>query len=254
MHDSDNWADRRVLITGGASGIGRATLLALLERGAEVVALVRDPGKLSDVVASGNGAGTLALIECDLGDPGALMQAFARVGPVDVAINSAAAGQNVTPIEQIDLATIDLLINVNFRALLLCMQHEVQLIRQRGRGGAIVNVSAGGGLRGTAGFSLYCATKHAVVGLTRSVAAEVAKEGIRVNVVCPGATDTAMLHARENGPGAMADFMDKVAGATPIGRVARPEEIADAILWLAGSNSSYVVGAALSADGGATAV
>jgi NAD(P)-dependent dehydrogenase (short-subunit alcohol dehydrogenase family) len=251
MRDSENWADRRVLVTGGASGIGRATVLALLERGAEVVALVRDPGRLSSMAA---GDGVLVPIACDLADPDALARAFAQAGPVDAAINAAAVGQNVTPVEQIDLATIDQLIGVNFRALILCMQQEIRLIRERGRGGAIVNVSAGGGLKGTAGFSLYCATKHAVVGLTRSVAAEVAREGIRVNVVCPGATDTPMLQARQNGPGAVDGFLDRVANAAPIGRLGQPEEIADVILWLAGTHSSYVVGAAISADGGTTAV
>jgi NAD(P)-dependent dehydrogenase (short-subunit alcohol dehydrogenase family) len=251
MRDSENWADRRVLVTGGASGIGRATVLALLERGAEVVALVRDPGRLSGMAA---GDGALVPIACDLADPDAIARAFAQAGPVDAAINAAAVGQNVTPVEQIDLATIDQLIGVNFRALILCMQQEIQLIRERGRGGAIVNVSAGGGLKGTAGFSLYCATKHAVVGLTRSVAAEVAREGIRVNVVCPGATDTPMLQARQNGPGAVDGFLDRVANAAPIGRLGQPEEIADVILWLAGTHSSYVVGAAISADGGTTAV
>jgi NAD(P)-dependent dehydrogenase (short-subunit alcohol dehydrogenase family) len=252
MQDLEYWADRRVLVTGGASGIGKATIVALLELGADVIALVRDPGKLSDVAAGKSG--TLTPIACDLADPDAVVQAFAQAGPLDIAINSAAVGQNITPVEQIDLATIDHLINVNFRALLLCMQREISSIRQRGRGGAIVNVSAGGGLKGTAGFSLYCATKHAVVGLTRSVAAEVAQEGIRVNVVCPGATDTPMLHARQHGSGAVADFIDRVAGTAPIGRLGKPEEIAEAILWLAGPHSSYVVGAAISADGGATAV
>jgi NAD(P)-dependent dehydrogenase (short-subunit alcohol dehydrogenase family) len=251
MRDSENWADRRVLVTGGASGIGRATVLALLERGAEVVALVRDPGRLSGMAA---GDGALVPIACDLADPDAIARAFAQAGPVDAAINAAAVGQNVTPVEQIDLATIDQLIGVNFRALILCMQQEIRLIRERGRGGAIVNVSAGGGLKGTAGFSLYCATKHAVVGLTRSVAAEVAREGIRVNVVCPGATDTPMLQARQNGPGAVDGFLDRVANAAPVGRLGQPEEIADVILWLAGTHSSYVVGAAISADGGTTAV
>jgi NAD(P)-dependent dehydrogenase (short-subunit alcohol dehydrogenase family) len=249
MQDSDYWADRRVLVTGGASGIGRSTILALLDRGAEVIALVRDPSKLAGV-----GAGKLVTITCDLADPESIAQAFTRVGPLDAAINAAAVGQDVIPLEQIDLATINHMIDVNFRALLLCMQQEIPRIRQRGRGGAIVNVSAGGGLKGSAGFSVYCGTKHAVVGLTRSVAAEVAKEGIRVNVMCPGATDTPMIHARAEGPGAIAGFLDKVGDAAPIGRVARPEEMADAILWLAGPHSSFVVGAAISVDGGTTAV
>jgi NAD(P)-dependent dehydrogenase (short-subunit alcohol dehydrogenase family) len=250
MQDLEYWADRRVLVTGGASGMGRSTVLALLARGAEVIALDRDARGLAEVAETKGGAGTLITLECDLADPGAIARAFAQVGPLDIAVNAAAIGHNVTQVEQIDFATLDKVIAVNFRGVLLCMQQEIPLIRQRGRGGAIINVSSGGGLKGAAGLSVYCATKHAVIGLTRSVSAEVAREGIRVNAVCPGTTDTPMLRAGEGEPGAVSGFLDQIVASTPIGRLGKPEEIADAILWLAGPHSSFVVGAAIVADGG----
>jgi NAD(P)-dependent dehydrogenase (short-subunit alcohol dehydrogenase family) len=254
MQDLEYWADRRALVTGGASGMGRSTVQALLARGAEVIALDRDARGLAELAENKGSSGRLVTIECDLADPDAITRAFAQVGPLDVAINAAAVGHNVTPLDQIDFATLDRVIAVNFRGLLLCVQQEIPLIRQRGRGGAIINVSSGGGLKGAAGLSVYCATKHAVIGLTRSVSAEVAREGIRVNAVCPGTTDTPMLHAGAGAPGAIADYLDHIVAATPIGRLGKPEEIADAILWLAGPHSSFVVGAAIVADGGSTAV
>jgi NAD(P)-dependent dehydrogenase (short-subunit alcohol dehydrogenase family) len=254
MQDLEYWADRRVLVTGGASGMGRSTVQALLARGAEVITLDRDARGLAGLAEGKGATGKLITVECDLADPDAITRAFAQVGPLDVDVNAAAIGHNVTPLDQIDFATLDKVIAVNFRGLLLCMQQEIPLIRQRGRGGAIINVSSGGGLKGAAGLSVYCATKHAVIGLTRSVSAEVAREGIRVNAVCPGTTDTPMLKAGAGQPGAVSDFLDHIVASTPIGRLGQPEEIADAILWLAGPHASFVVGAAIVADGGSTAV
>jgi NAD(P)-dependent dehydrogenase (short-subunit alcohol dehydrogenase family) len=156
-------------------------------------------------------------------------------------------------LEQMDLATLDRLIAINFRAVALCMQAELPLLRANG-GGAIVNLSSGGGVRGAPGLSIYCAVKHAVLGLTKSVAAEVARDGIRVNAVCPGLTDTPMLRELIDYPGADPEIFNHMLQGTPLGRLARPEEMADAIMWLIGDHASYVIGASIAVDGGVTAV
>lgn len=249
---TDNWEDRRIVVTGGASGIGRATVLKLAALGAEVIALDRNGAALKRVVAE-VAAGKVFPLECDLAQPNAISRAFAQVDPIDAAVNAAGIGQDYKPLQEIDLATIDQIIAINFRAVALCNQAQLPLIRARG-GGAIVNVSSGAGLHGAAGLSIYSAVKHAVLGLTRSVAAEVAAEGIRVNAVCPGMTDTPMLRALVEFPDADPEIVNQMKRSIPAGRPARPEEIADVIIWLIGGGASYVVGAAIVVDGGVTAV
>jgi NAD(P)-dependent dehydrogenase (short-subunit alcohol dehydrogenase family) len=231
--------------------MGRATVLKLAALGAEVIALDRSQAGLDEVAASS--AGTIATVQCDLSDPAEITRAFERVGSLDAAVNAAAIGQLPLPIEQIDLATMDKLIAINFRAVALCIQAELPLIRARGRG-AIVNLSSAGGLRGAAGMSVYCAVKHAVMGLTRSVAAEVAAEGIRVNAICPGLTDTPMLQELDSALSASAGVMDRMIEGVPMRGLGQADEVADAIIWLIGDSASYVAGAAISVDGGTTAV
>jgi NAD(P)-dependent dehydrogenase (short-subunit alcohol dehydrogenase family) len=251
MKDVESWEGRRVLVTGGASGMGKATVLKLVERGAEVIAVDRNREALDEIAASSGGA--VIPMECDLADHEAISRMFKQVGPINAAVNAAAVGQQFLTLERTDLKTIDQLIAVNFRAVALCMQEELPLIRKCG-GGSIVNLSSGGGVRGAAGVSVYSAVKHAVLGLTRSVSAEVAHEGIRVNAVCPGLTDTPMLRAMIQGNSADPDMADKLVHSVPIGRIAQADEIADAIIWLIGNNATYVVGAAIAVDGGVTAV
>jgi NAD(P)-dependent dehydrogenase (short-subunit alcohol dehydrogenase family) len=250
MKDAESWAGRRVLVTGGASGLGRATVAAFLDRGAEVVVLDRDQRGLDEVVQTASRDQVIIPIMCDLADPADIERAFAQVGPLDAAANVAAIGHPPLPVDKIDLATIDNILAINVRGVLLCVQQELALIRQHGRGGAIVNVSSGGGLKGAPQMSAYCASKHAVVGLTRSVAAEVAGEGIRVNVVCPGTMDTPMFRASNFSPEQVAQMMK----GKPLERFGRPEEVAEAIVWVAGDRASYMVGAAIAVDGGVTAV
>ena len=248
----ESWEGRKAMVTGGASGIGRATVLKLAALGAEVIALDHNGEALENVAAEA-GTGNVVPLTCDLGHAAEIIGAFAQIGPLDAAVNAAAVGQDHRMLEKMDLATIDRLIAVNFRAVALCNQAQLPRIRARG-GGAIVNVSSGGGVRGSAGLSVYCAVKHAVVGLTRSIAAEVAAEGIRVNAVCPGITDTPMLHALVESSGADPEIVQRMRLGIPMKRLARPEEVADAILWLLGGGASYVVGAAIAVDGGVTAV
>jgi NAD(P)-dependent dehydrogenase (short-subunit alcohol dehydrogenase family) len=250
MSDIESWAGRRVLVTGGASGLGRATVGIFLERGAEVIALDRDQQGLAEVAKAAPSGSTLVTLSCNVADADDVKRVFADVGPLDAAANVAAIGQQPIPIEQADPETFDRIMAVNVRGIFLCMQQELALIRPHGRGGSIVNVSSSGGLTGAPYVHAYIAAKHAVVGLTRSVAVEVAKEGIRVNAVCPGLMDTPMFRASNF----TQEQLDQMLQMKPIGRFAQPEEVAEAIVWLSGKRASFMVGAAVAVDGGVTAV
>jgi NAD(P)-dependent dehydrogenase (short-subunit alcohol dehydrogenase family) len=249
MKGEESWAGRRVLVTGGASGLGRATVAEFAERGAEVVVLDRDQRGLAELAEMASGDRVITPIICNLADPEDVKHAFSKVGPLDAAANVAAIGHLPLTIENLDLETIDNILTINVRGVMLCMQQELPLIRQRG-GGAIVNVASSGGLKGAPGMSAYCASKHAVVGLTRAVAAEVAREGIRVNVICPGLMDTPMFRSSNF----TSEQVEQMMRGKPIGRFGRPEEVAEAIVWAAGERSSYMIGATIAVDGGVSAV
>jgi NAD(P)-dependent dehydrogenase (short-subunit alcohol dehydrogenase family) len=250
MKNNENWEGRRVLVTGAASGLGRATVLAFAGRGADVVALDLNERGLAEVVEAVSRVGAVTPILCNVADAADVKRAFSGVGPLDAAANVAAIGQEPGPVELVDPDAFDRIMAINVRGVFLCIQQELPLIRQHGRGGAIVNVSSSGGLTGAPYVAPYITSKHAVVGLTRSVGAEVAKEGIRVNAICPGLMDTPMFRSSNFTP----EQLNQMLQMKPIGRFAQPEEVAEAIVWLSGSGASYVVGAAIAVDGGVTAV
>jgi len=135
--------------------MGRQTVLKLAARGAEVIALDRNRGGLAKVVAAAASAGCVIPVECDLADASSISRAFHEVGALDAAVNAAAIGHQALPLEKLDLRTIDQVIAINLRGVALCMREELGLIRMRGRGGAIVNLSSSGGLRGSAGMSIH---------------------------------------------------------------------------------------------------
>jgi NAD(P)-dependent dehydrogenase (short-subunit alcohol dehydrogenase family) len=245
-----------VLITGASSGIGRAAALAFAKEGARLM--------LADVNAEG-GAETVQLakelgaeaayITCDVSrdnEVKAMLDAVIQhFGQLDVALNNAGVGGQMTPIQLQEEATFDLVMDVNVKGVWLCMKHEVPLLRQNEHGGAIVNIASVAGLLGLPNNSPYCASKHAVIGLTRAVALEVASKRVRVNAVCPSYINTPMVSAMlEDQP----RLTDNVHQASPMRRLGTPEEVAEAILWLASSKASFVNGVALAADGGLTAM
>jgi NAD(P)-dependent dehydrogenase (short-subunit alcohol dehydrogenase family) len=248
MKNAEDWTGRRVLVTGAASGLGRATVLAFAERGADVVALDMNERGLAETAEAS--PRPITTVICNVADAQDVKRAFAGIGPLDAAANVAAIGQEPGPVELVDPEAFDRIMAVNVRGVFLCLQQELPLIRQHGRGGAIVNVSSSGGLVGSPYVAPYITSKHAVIGLTRSVAAEVAKEGIRVNAICPGLMDTPMFRASNF----TQEQLDQMLRTKPIGRFGQPEEVAESIVWLAGSGSSYMVGAAVAVDGGVTAV
>jgi len=252
-----------VLITGGTGGIGLATAQRFVSNGASVVIAARDAERGERVLVELRGAGgTAAFMACDIGEPDAAerLVAFtlATFGRLDSAVNNAAADIRIAPTAEVTEAEFDTSVAVNLKGLWLCMKHEIVAMQRGGDdggGGAIVNVASINGLSGTPTASIYSATKHAVIGLTRSAARETIAQGIRINAVCPGATDTPFQHRPHLGLSAQEQQARRarLADLIPLGRLARPDEIATAIAWLCSAESSYVVGHALVIDGGLTA-
>lgn len=248
--------NKAVLITGGSGGIGRAAAIAMAKEGASIL--------VTDVYADG-GAETVRLIEADGGTASyitgdvrnpdevkTMMDAIVdRYGKLDIAVNNAGIGGDLSPIQHQTEDSYEQVMDINVKGVWLCMKHEIPLMRQNENGGAIVNIASVAGLIGFPGGALYSASKHAVIGLTKSAALELASKKIRVNAVCPSYIDTNMVAAMIDEQPRLAD---NVNVASPMRRLGTAEEIASAILWLASDNASFVNGIALAADGGLTAM
>ncbi len=241
------------LVTGGASGLGRATALDLARRGVRVVVADRDADAAAAVVDEIRALGGQALaVETDVTDPAACEQLVARCveeyGTLDLAVNN--AGTTGLPGSVVDypLEAWRATMAVNLDGVFFSMRAELPVMVAAGRG-AIVNVASGAGVVGFAGLPAYVASKHGVVGLTRSAALECAPKGVRVNAVCPGSTRTPMLEGFMGGDAKVERMM---TASVPLGRLATPEEIAAAIVWLCTDDASYMVGHALVVDGGST--
>ncbi len=236
------------LITGGASGIGRATAEVFLRERYAVIILDRDEASGRQAEEQLRSAGPCKFIVCDVSKEAsvssAVAQAAALHGKLDVAFNAAGVDGIAAPTAEASVENWDLIMAVNLRGLWLCLRQEIaQMLRQGG--GAIVNCASSAGLIGVPNLSAYVASKHGVVGLTRSAALEYARKNIRVNAVCPGMIDTPMWR-RSISP----EFTARLLANDPIGRMGRPGEIAEAVLWLCSPAASFVNGHALAVDGG----
>ena len=248
MAGADRFTDRVAFITGAASGIGRAAAIAFVAEGARVAILDRSADALRTVEASVKEAGGEVLaIACDVSSPDqvedAIKQIFDRFGRLDIAFNNAGVENKAAPVHEIDLAEWDRIIGINLRGTFLCMKHELaQMVKQGG--GVVVNTSSGAGIRGVAGGAAYAASKHAIIGLTRSAALDYAKQNIRVNAVLPGNIETPMMDRFTGGD------IQKAIDLEPVGRLGKPEEIAEAVLWMASDLGGFVTGAATVIDGG----
>ena len=242
--------DKVCLITGGASGIGRAAALAFAREGAILTIADISAGGEETAHLAQTAGGRAAFTRCDISAPSeveALIAGIvARHGRLDCAFNNAGIEGPLVPMAEVSEELWDHIIKVDLRGVWLCVKHEVRQMLNQGHG-AIVNTSSTAGICGTPGYSPYTAAKHGVVGLTRSVALQCAKSGIRVNAICPGLTDTPMMDRILGGDPEMEKLF--VTG-TPIGRKARPEEIAAAALWLCSEDASFVTGAIVPVDGG----
>lgn len=244
------------LLTGAGGGIGRATALALAARGARVACADVDAGAAEATAAAVREAGTEALaLTVDTVDDDAVAAAVAaceeRFGGLDAVAALAAVEGDIAPVESYDPATFDRVLAVNVRGVFLTLRHALPALRRRG-GGSVVTVASQAGLRGVPGLSGYVASKHAVVGLTRGVALEAAGDGIRVNCVCPGPTDTRMMRGIEDvvraAGGDPSGFVDRI----PVGRYGEPDEIAAVIAWLLLDAPPFLTGAEVPVDGGMT--
>jgi NAD(P)-dependent dehydrogenase (short-subunit alcohol dehydrogenase family) len=235
-------------VTGGASGIGRATAEAFLEDGYAVVIADREEARGAAVAAELAAHGPCAFIACDVSDDGRVERAVAfaveRFGRLDAAFNCAGVDGGVTHLLADDsLENMQRVMAVNVIGVWSCMRHEIRAMLRNG-GGSIVNGSSAAGLVGVPRMSAYTASKHAVVGLTRVAAVEYARQGVRVNAVCPGMIDTPMIRAA-----LPQEAIDGLAEASPIGRIGQPEEVAATVVWLCGDAAPYLTGQAIAVDG-----
>lgn len=248
-----NFENQVALITGGASGMGLATAKAFAEAGA-AVALADVNGEAVKAQADALvAAGHKAIgIRCDVSDMAQVKamvnETVATFGRLDFAFNNAGVQSPVAETADATPEDYDFVMGVNLRGIWNCMKFELLQMRRQGSG-AIVNNSSLGGLVGIAERGIYHASKHGVVGLTKSAGLEYAPKGIRINAVCPGIIETPMVAGMlESQPEAMAELMKEV----PMARLGRAQEIADAVLWLCSPGSSFIVGHALPVDGGYT--
>jgi NAD(P)-dependent dehydrogenase (short-subunit alcohol dehydrogenase family) len=239
-----------VLITGGLSGIGRAAAVAFAKKGAKgVVAGRRDDAGKALVKQLRSLGSEAEFINADVrkeDDVRALIdKTVARFGHLDVAVNNAGTEGRVGPITDQNVESYAATFDTNVLNVLLSMKHEVRVMQGQGSGN-IINISSTYGHEGAAGASVYVGSKHAVEGLTKSVALEVAKSGIRVNAVAPGPTDTGMLTRFTGTPEKKAAQMTTV----PLGRLGLTEELANAIVFIASDEASFINGHILNVDGG----
>ncbi|WP_186755016.1 SDR family oxidoreductase [Echinicola salinicaeni] len=241
--------NKTVLVTGGNSGIGHATAISLGKAGANVVIADLSESKETEELVKKSGGKTI-FISCDVSNDQQVMnlinKSIATFGKLDYAFNNAGIEGLSAPTHESTQNNWDKVINTNLKGVWLCMQYEIEHMLKNGKG-AIVNNSSVAGLVGFANIAPYVASKHGVIGLTKTAALEYAQEGIRVNAVCPGVIKTAMI---DRFTGNDEKVLKEFENMEPIGRLGLPQEIADAVLWLLSDQSSFVTGHALAVDGG----
>ena len=246
------WLTGKVaLVTGAGSGIGRASALAFAREGAKIV--------VADVVVDG-GEETVSMIKKTGGEASFIKADVAKAAEVEALINTAVAtygrldcahnnagiaGRSATVADDTE-ENWDRILAINLKGVWLCMKYEIPQMLKQGSG-AIVNTASDAGLIAVRRGGAYVASKHGVVGLTKTAALEYAKAGIRVNAVCPGPIDTPML---QRGASLRPQIIEKMAAAQPVGRLGQPQEIAEAVVWLCSDAASFVTGQAMPVDGG----
>jgi NAD(P)-dependent dehydrogenase (short-subunit alcohol dehydrogenase family) len=244
-----------VIVTGGASGLGRATALLLAEAGRPVAVWDLDEQRAKEVAEECSAKGVKALgLGADVGDRSAVVQAAAQsrqaLGPVG-GLACCAGICRLGSVGQIDFADWDLTLRVNLNGIAYAMEAALPLLREIGRGAAIVVVASTEALRGSPLLAAYTASKHGIIGLVRSAALSLGREGIRVNAICPGAMDTPMLAAALGQAGD--EVRRQMIASIPLGYVSDPMEVGRVVRFFLSPAASYVTGAAVPVDGGMTA-
>ncbi|BCT32231.1 SDR family oxidoreductase [Pseudomonas protegens] len=252
---STTFSGQVALVTGAANGIGRATAQAFAAEGLKVVVADLDVLGGEETVALIQAAGGEALfVSCNVTREADVQNLMARTieayGRLDYAFNNAGIEIEKGRLAEGSLDEFDAIMGVNVKGVWLCMKYQLPLLLAQG-GGAIVNTASVAGLGAAPKMSIYAASKHAVIGLTKSAAIEYAKKKIRVNAVCPAVIDTDMFRRAYEADPKKAEF---AAAMHPVGRIGKVEEIASAVLYLCSDGAAFTTGHALTVDGGATAI
>jgi NAD(P)-dependent dehydrogenase (short-subunit alcohol dehydrogenase family) len=253
MQSPSDLSGRTALVIGGTTGIGRAAVLAFAQAGANVViaGLGVEDGRQTEAQARQIGKAA-EFLETDVRREADIerLMAFAaeRFGRIHAAVNNAGIEGRFAPLQETTADDFDAIVGTNLRGVWLGLKHQIRHMLAHG-GGAIVNTSSMAGVVGIPNIAIYGASKHGIIGLTKAAALELGRSNIRVNAIAPGAVDTGLLHRMVAGH----VDVDAIAASVPMGRIAQPAEIAQAIVWMCSDAASYLTGHTLCVDGGLTA-
>lgn len=241
-----------IIVTGSTFGIGKSTAIAFAKRGAKVVLSDWIEDEETEKIIRENG-GDAIFVKCDVSNEDEIKNLVSKTvshyGKLDFAFNNAGVEGTAAPATECTNDNWDKTININLKGVWYCMKYQIPEMLKTG-GGCVVNNASIAGLVGFAGIPAYVASKHGVVGLTKNIALDYAKQGIRVNAVCPGIIQTPMINRFT---GNDKDAIEQLKAGEPMGRIGQPEEIAETVIFLCSDAASFITGQALAVDGGWTA-